>query len=213
MEESTSKEKILKKVRTALISKLDNPFGDVEYSSSVYSDFSDTPVVEFAINLKKAGGTFIYCDNEKTMVDNLKVLMKQKKWEDVFTLDEHIISLLKQEGIHVKNNPVDMATIKAGITLCDFLIARFGSIMVSSALLNGRRMFAFPEEHIVFATASQVVSELKEALTGMRKKYPESLPSQISVIRGPSRTADIEKTLVMGAHGPRELYVFVVDDL
>ncbi|MCK5078809.1 MAG: LUD domain-containing protein, partial [Bacteroidales bacterium] len=51
-----------------------------------------------------------------------------------------------------------------------------------------------------------------DALKGMKEKYGQDLPSMISLITGPSRTADIEKTLVMGAHGPRELYVFLVDD-
>ena len=85
--------------------------------------------------------------------------------------------------------------------------------MVSSGLLSGRRMFSFPEIHIVIAAASQVVTEIKDALRGIQKRYASDLPSQISIISGPSRTADIEKTLVMGAHGPKELYVFFVDDL
>jgi len=42
------------------------------------------------------------------------------------------------------------------------------------------------------------------------KKYSENLPSLISVITGPSRTADIEKTLVLGAHGPKELLAMIV---
>ena len=46
----------------------------------------------------------------------------------------------------------------------------------------------------------------------MKKKYPDNYPSMISLITGPSRTADIEKTLVMGAHGPKELYVFLIED-
>jgi len=73
-------------------------------------------------------------------------------------------------------------------------------------------MFVFPESHIVVAYTSQVVSELQDALVEMRKRYRENFPSQMTVITGPSRTADIEKTLIMGAHGPRELYVFVIDD-
>jgi L-lactate dehydrogenase complex protein LldG len=46
----------------------------------------------------------------------------------------------------------------------------------------------------------------------IRKKYEDGFPSLISFITGPSRTADIEKTLVMGAHGPKELYVFLIED-
>jgi L-lactate dehydrogenase complex protein LldG len=84
--------------------------------------------------------------------------------------------------------------------------------MVSSAQLSGRRMVVFPEVHLVVAYASQLVPDLKEALVKIRKKYDPRLPSMITLITGPSRTADIEKTLVMGAHGPKELYVFFIED-
>ena len=57
----------------------------------------------------------------------------------------------------------------------------------------------------------QLVDDLKQALKLIRLKY-DTIPSMISLITGPSRTADIEKTLVMGAHGPKELYVFLIDD-
>lgn len=213
MEESTTKEKILKKVRAALISNTDNPFKDVDFNSPVYHELTESPDIEFAMKLKDAGGIFIYCENEKAISDNLRVLMQQKGWDDVFTLDERVHGLLSQEQITVRNNIEEFSSQKVGVTRCEFLIARFGSIMVSSGLLSGRKMFGFPEVHIVIAAASQVVPEIKDALRGMKKRYSADLPSQITVITGPSRTADIEKTLVMGAHGPRELYVFFVDDL
>ena len=73
-------------------------------------------------------------------------------------------------------------------------------------------MNVFPETHLIYARASQLVPELKDALKGIKERYGKELPSMISMITGPSRTADIEKTLVMGAHGPRQLYVFMVDD-
>ena len=47
---------------------------------------------------------------------------------------------------------------------------------------------------------------------GIREKYKTRLPSQITLITGPSRTADIEKTLVLGAHGPKELHVFILNN-
>ena len=100
----------------------------------------------------------------------------------------------------------------AGITYCEYLIARLGSIMVSSKQTSGRRLNVFPENHIVIARSSQIVADLKDALKNIKEKYVGNLPSMISVITGPSRTADIEKTLVMGAHGPRELYVFLIDE-
>ncbi|MOA49007.1 Lactate utilization protein C [compost metagenome] len=54
--------------------------------------------------------------------------------------------------------------------------------------------------------------DLKDAFALLKEKYEEHLPSNITVISGPSRTADIEKTLVLGAHGPKEFYVFLIDD-
>ena len=55
--------------------------------------------------------------------------------------------------------------------------------------------------------------DLKDGFNRLKEKYGQKLPSMISTITGPSRTADIEKTLVLGAHGPKELYVFLIDDL
>jgi len=97
------------------------------------------------------------------------------------------------------------------ITLCEALVARTGSIMVSSKQQSGRRYVSIPTIHLVVAYTSQLVNELKDALQLIRSKY-QDLPSQIVAISGPSRTADIEKTLVTGAHGPKEIYVFLVDD-
>ena len=73
-------------------------------------------------------------------------------------------------------------------------------------------MTVFPETHLIVGYTSQLVPDLKDALKNVRKKYEDNFPSQISLITGPSRTADIEKTLVLGAHGPKELYVFLIED-
>lgn len=213
MQETTTKEKILKQVRNALINKKENPFSGIDFKSSVYNDFEEEPVVQFALNLNDAGGTFIYCENENMAVENMEILAREQKWKDIFTIDESVISLLNGSELKLESNTDKFLDLKIGITRCEYLIARFGSVMVSSAISSGRRMFAFPETHIVIAKASQVVSELKDALSGMKQKYARKFPSQITVITGPSRTADIEKTLVMGAHGPKELYVLLIDDL
>jgi L-lactate dehydrogenase complex protein LldG len=65
---------------------------------------------------------------------------------------------------------------------------------------------------VVIGFSTQLVPDLQQAFQRLRQKYGNKIPSMISVITGPSRTADIEKTLVIGAHGPRNLYLFFVDD-
>jgi L-lactate dehydrogenase complex protein LldG len=73
-------------------------------------------------------------------------------------------------------------------------------------------LHVFPETHIVVAHQNQVAVYLDEALGLLEKKYPNGLPSSITNITGPSRTADIEKTLVMGMHGPKNLYVLLANE-
>jgi L-lactate dehydrogenase complex protein LldG len=70
-------------------------------------------------------------------------------------------------------------------------------------------MHIFPPVHIVVACESQLVNYVEDALLAIRQKYGKDLPSAITTITGPSRTADIEKTLVLGAHGPKEIVVFI----
>jgi len=89
------------------------------------------------------------------------------------------------------------------------LVARTGSILVSSSSQSGRQLNVFPPIHIVLAHVSQLVNYLDDALISIQQKYGDDLPSAISTITGPSRTADIEKTLVLGAHGPKEFIVFL----
>jgi len=58
-----------------------------------------------------------------------------------------------------------------------------------------------------------LVMETKDGMQLVKNRYGKNLPSMLSFITGPSRTADIENTLVIGAHGPTEVFVFIVDDL
>ncbi len=212
MEESTSREKILKRVRNALMSKQENPFQSIEFESDIYQASNESLDINFAKEFTEADGKFVYCESSADFPINLKILMKQRGWEDVFCLDKSIQLALENEKIPFKSAEEDFLKMKVGITRCEFLISRLGSIMVSSKQCEGRRMNAFPEIHIVLGFSSQLVPDLKDALKEIQKRYQNKLPSMISVITGPSRTADIEKTLVMGAHGPKELYVFLIDD-
>jgi L-lactate dehydrogenase complex protein LldG len=56
------------------------------------------------------------------------------------------------------------------------------------------------------------VYDIKDGLEKVKENYKEALPSLLTLATGPSRTADIEKTLVVGVHGPKEVYCFVVDN-
>jgi L-lactate dehydrogenase complex protein LldG len=209
MEESTSREKVLKKVRHALIYKTDNPFPHVDFDSPVYKPMGDTPDVNFAQEFTKAGGVFLYCENEAEAAAALSALNIECKWQNIYCAEPELQYLLTQAGVPFDSDEESLQQLNVGITSCEFLVSRLGSIMVSSK--NSRRLNVYPETHVVIAYVDQLVDDLKDALDAVQKKYSGKLPSMISVITGPSRTADIEKTLVMGAHGPRQLFVVLVE--
>jgi len=180
--------------------------------SSVYLPLTEPLDVTFAEELIKVSGKFGYFESEDEFISFLQSCILEKDWPVMFCYDEKLQMLLKQGGIPFESDPEKFTDIKLGITRCEYLIARLGTVMVSSHVSPGRRMTVFPEIHIVVGYSSQLVPDLKDALKNMRRKYENNFPSLISLITGPSRTADIEKTLVLGAHGPKELYVFLIED-
>lgn len=212
MEESTSKEKVLKHVREALISRTDQPFPQVEYEKPVFREMEESLDVNFAQELTNCGGLFIYCESEDEVIKGLKFLVNDRKWDSIFALEPSMVSLLTKAGIKCHFEHIQLTDAQVGMTGCEALVARLGSVMVSTGQMSGRQIFAYPEIHIVIARASQLVADIKDAIALVKKKYGSRMPSMITLITGPSRTADIEKTLVMGAHGPKELYVFLLED-
>jgi L-lactate dehydrogenase complex protein LldG len=119
---------------------------------------------------------------------------------------------LLKDTVKIDSGEDEFADLNIGITRCEFLVAHLGSVLVSSAQISGRRLNVFPETHIVIADETQMTNYLDEALEKLQKKYKNELPSLISTITGPSRTADIEKTLVMGMHGPKSLIVLISEE-
>jgi L-lactate dehydrogenase complex protein LldG len=167
------------------------------------------PLVEiFEDELTKISGKYFYCNDEQDAAEKINALNKEKELEPVFCSDTTLFNLLELAGINYISDFDD--NIKTGFSVCEKLIARFGSIMVSSAIPGARKVFSYPHTHIVIARENQLVMELEEGLNAIAEKYKGNLPSQIINITGPSRTADIEKTLILGAHGPKELIVFVI---
>jgi L-lactate dehydrogenase complex protein LldG len=97
-------------------------------------------------------------------------------------------------------------TAQATISLAEALVAQTGSVFVSAAC-GGRGISVVALCHVVFATTSQLVPDLKTALGSATRKGLLQNNSFACMISGSSRTADIEKILVQGAHGPVRLAV------
>jgi L-lactate dehydrogenase complex protein LldG len=210
-ENISSKELMLKKIRKALLEKRDNPHPNLEESQLYKTNTEDLDIL-FAEQLTAVAGNFIFCENGVDFIENILELAEKHKWRKIYCWEPELQALLEQYEFPFYKTDKDFDQAEVGITLCEALVARNGSVMVSNHQAAGRRLSIFPHQHIVVARTGQLVLDLKDAFAILKKKYGTQIPSMVSNITGPSRTADIEKTLVLGAHGPKELFVFLVDD-
>jgi L-lactate dehydrogenase complex protein LldG len=214
VEQTTSKEKILKKVRAALIFKSKSKYANIDLESNVYEQppAGESILETFAKNFTETQGQFVVCDNKFDCVDKLLTLIERKKLKNIFCAENQLQEMLTDSGIAYLHQKEQLAKAMVGITTCESLVARTGSILVSS-VRNTRVLTIYPSVHIIIAYSSQVVMEIKDSLQQIKNKYGRNMPSMISYITGPSRTSDIERKLVTGAHGPKELYVFLIQDV
>jgi L-lactate dehydrogenase complex protein LldG len=210
-ENISSKELMLKKIRKALLEKRDNPYPNLE-ETPIYKTSTEIPEVLFAEQLTAVSGNFIFCENGVDFIENLLELADKFKWRKIYCWEPELQDLLATYEFPFYQTDKEFEMAEVGITMCEALIARNGSVLVSNQNEAGRRLSIFPHHHIVIARTGQLVLDLKDGFKLIRNKYGTQIPSMISTITGPSRTADIEKTLVLGAHGPKELFVFLVDD-
>jgi L-lactate dehydrogenase complex protein LldG len=92
-------------------------------------------------------------------------------------------------------------------------VAETGTLMLHSGESHPTTLNFLPDTHIVVLKASQVVGSYEDAWDRVRAKYGAgTLPRTVNFVTGPSRTADIEQTIQLGAHGPRRLHIVLVED-
>jgi len=207
---TTSKEKLLKKIRKALLEKRDNPYPNLE--DLPHYPPTDEPLdVLFAEQFTAISGQFLFCEDEVQFIENLLQLAEERKWHKIYCWEPALQEVLARYEYPYYETDKDFDQADVGFTLCEALVARNGSILLSNGNMAGRRLSIYPPVHIVLAYTSQMVLDIKDGLKLLKTKYENNLPSMISNVTGPSRTADIEKTLVLGAHGPKELFVFLLE--
>ena len=209
MQNNSSRQEILDRISAAAKKRLTFVNPPSSKTEDIYKPILPDAITCFVNELEAISGQCIVCENELDLYSKLKSLISEYKIPYVFSRDAYISLQLERYDISFTNEVSKFEDMQAGITGCEFLIARTGSVVISSSSPSGRQMNVFPPIHIVLAHVSQLFDYPEDALMAIQNKYGEDLPSTISTITGPSRTADIEKTLVLGAHGPKEFVVFL----
>lgn len=205
---ASARESILARLNNAR-STTDYPLlSDIDDKGGFVFPEPDDLLKVFADELTEVNGTLITAANEKDAASKLQALLSEKDIKSLYCVDKYLLNTLNK-SVSLENRKEKFEEMEAAVTRCETLVARSGTVVVSSAG-SGRRLNVFPPVHIVWAFKKQLVPFISDAMTLLKKKYGSELPSQITFVTGPSRTADIEKTLVLGAHGPRELVVFLI---
>lgn len=207
---SSSKENILKKIRQALSHPVPVPFPQSEGNNSVFQPPVDDMAVQFAQEFTKLQGKFVFCADEKDMVEQLQQLIAARTWNKIVCREKKLQTILLQQQFTASFHE-QLADCDVSLTTCELLVSRTGTMVLSTANESGRTTSVYAPVHICIAYTNQLVYDLKDALQLLKEKYKGQLPSFISFATGPSRTADIEKTLVVGVHGPKEVFVFLIE--
>lgn len=171
---------------------------------------------QFARNAAELRATFKTLPDPTALAPEARALRDQHGWRRVAAhhgpLTDAVIGALGLPVLFTDGgfDKHELARCDVGVTECDALVAQTGTVVVTSRSAGGRALSVLPPHHLVLTRREQLVADLPAAFAMLKQKYGADFPSMISLITGPSRTGDIERILVLGAHGPKQLTILCV---
>lgn len=170
----------------------------IEAAKRVGAEVSHVPELEVAIKYikEKASGVFL--------VPDTPLITKHR-----------LVEQLKEAGVDVYSGDFRKAgqMVDGGVTFCNFCMADSGTVTLDSTNEDVRLATTLPERHFVLVDPTTILKDNLAAVGPMNALHTGNKPKFIAYITGPSRTADIERVLTIGCHGPRELHIILVDNI
>jgi L-lactate utilization protein LutC len=192
------------------------PFSQTLAAPAPLLDLSLTAL--FKANLESVDGHCVVVRSEMEVADAVGQIIR--KLQDTKLCPRRIAisdasglgQLVKQSGCEVDEVAVtpsasDVFRFDVGISRTQAGIAETGTLLLDSSRERHRLVSLVPPVHIALLDGSRIVATLGEALSLLRKN--EQVSPIVTLVTGPSRTADIELTLAIGVHGPQELFVVI----
>src|SRR5258708_4062754 len=169
MKVSSAKENILKKIRQALSESTPIPFPQSEGNASVFLPSRQDLDVEFAEQFARLQGKFVFCVDHGELVAQLNALIASQGLKKMYCREEKLRETLKVHGFDGFSN-AELGDCDAAITTCEGLVARTGSIILSSAGRSGRTVSVYAPIHICIAYPDQLVYDIRDGLIGLKEK-------------------------------------------
>lgn len=217
---------------TNFISKIGKILGNTrneitipEKKKSIEIQTDETIINKFIETAKKQNWLIHQAQSSNNVLRLIEKILIKTKAKNIVRTNEEIINRLDlnkylesknyKETIIFNKKPLTAEKIKnicskadIGISSADFAIAETGSIVIIPGSNKSKMVSLLPATHIVIIHPKLIINRLEELFL----KLPEiQKNSSINIISGPSRTADIEQTIVIGAHGPKEVHLIICD--
>ncbi|MCL6268021.1 LUD domain-containing protein [Flagellimonas myxillae] len=170
------------------------------------------PVDEkFTIYFKKNGGKFIYCEDELEVSEALRNIISENNWHQHFfyTLDPRLESRFASENIDFTQNRKESDIF---FTTCEHLVAHNGSILVCSNQIKEKKLDELPSNLIVFATTSQLVDSISEALKIIKEKYKKNIPNNITTLKHFQPTPENKNDFLSYGSASKNVYLLLLED-
>ena len=175
-----------KKIKSILSSK-ENQTKSNESQSSLHFSFDENEPDDmvFVKKFNASGGNFIYCENQKEFLFSINSILLENNISELICFDDSIQKKLDKANIQYKIE-FGESSLKSDFLLmpCEYLIAFDGSIMVSSDQTKKYKINELPYNIIIYANASQVVTNISSALRGIKSTKDNQLPSNITCLKG-----------------------------
>ena len=130
-------------------------------------------------------------------------------WETPYLRQLGVTEMLNSLGVELvspKASKHDMALCDLGITEADYLLAETGTLVLKSSAQQPRAVSLLPRIHLAMVRTELLRADMHQVFSETKENH------YLVFITGPSRTADIELTVTLGVHGPRNLYVWVIEN-
>lgn len=196
------------KLKTALGGKFSEKTEEEE-DKGLYSPNKSEPVdLLFVKKFTASGGKFLYCEKESDAYDFIEEISRESALRKLYCDDPSLRSILSKAGFRDLAEHVEQAD--AFCSTCEYLVSFNGGIMITARQTKGKKLSELPETFITFARTSQIVPNLRAALTGIRTKYQSEIPSQITTIKGPIQGSEPDEA--DSKLCKKEIYLLLLED-
>ncbi len=170
-------------------------------------------ITAFSDAARAVGAEVAYVAGVEAVVDYVKQFASGEVMVPLFVSAKrlNLTAALKSAGVSLVQNDLRQGAASAavGVTGANFAFAATGTVVLESTAEDIRLATTLPEHHVVLLDPAKILEDDLAAIPYLRTFHQNSPRNYLAYITGPSRTADIERVLTIGVHGPKQLHILL----